>query len=123
MGTKLQPAKTIHLNKFQSQIHNQHMNKEITQNAGTGAICTRQLAWHTGFKSNAKLKTAGALLLLLFIAVLPSRAALLAYEGFGYSAGANLAGLNGGAGWNGGWVDVRDVGGITINAGNLIVGA
>lgn len=53
-----------------------------------------------------------------------AHAALLAYEGFGYSSvGTNLAGLNGGAGWNSGWVDVRNVGGVTVNAGNLIAGA
>ena len=99
------------------------MNKKITQNAGTGTTGTRQPAWHTGFQSNATLKTAAALLLPLIIAVLPARATLLGYEGYGYSTGANLAGLNGGAGWNGGWVDVRNVGGVTINAGNLVAGA
>lgn len=51
------------------------------------------------------------------------RAELLGYEGFSYSAGANLAGLNGGAGWYGGWVDVRDVRGVTVNPGNLVAGA
>jgi fructan beta-fructosidase len=75
------------------------------------------------FQSKATLKTAGALLLLLFIAVLPSRATLLGYEGFDYAVGVNLAGLNGGAGWNGAWVDVRNVGGVTINSGNLAAGA
>jgi fructan beta-fructosidase len=48
---------------------------------------------------------------------------LLAYEGFSYPAGANLAGLNGGTGWNGGWVDVAGGGGVTVNAGNLVAGA
>ncbi len=46
-------------------------------------------------------------------------AQLLLYEGFDYSAGANLAGLNGGTGWNGGWVDVGGTGGVTVNAGSL----
>jgi lysophospholipase L1-like esterase len=50
------------------------------------------------------------------------RAALLAYDGFGYTVGANLAGFNGGAGWNGSWMDVAGGGGITVATGNLTAG-
>ena len=47
---------------------------------------------------------------------------IFAYEGFNYPAGTNLAGLNGGTGWSGGWVDVAGNGGVTVGAGNLPAG-
>jgi len=47
---------------------------------------------------------------------------LLVYEGFDYVIGS-LAGQNGGAGWNGSWVDVGGGGGITVASGNLTAGA
>lgn len=58
---------------------------------------------------------------LFLIALMPSRASLLAYEGFRYAAGGNLAAMNGGAGWNGGWVNVN--GGGSVNDGNLLAGS
>lgn len=48
---------------------------------------------------------------------------LLAYEGFDYSSSVNLRGLNGGAGWNGGWVDVGSSGGGTVRSGSLAAAA
>jgi hypothetical protein len=53
---------------------------------------------------------------------LSAHAALLVYEEFDYPAGC-LAGQNGGAGWNGGWVDAGGAGGITVVSGNLTAGA
>lgn len=47
-------------------------------------------------------------------------ATILAYEGFNYSVGANLSGLNGGSGWNGGWIDVGGAGGATVGSAGLI---
>ena len=55
-----------------------------------------------------------------FLARLMAHASLLAYEGFNYPTGTSLASLNGGLGWNGGWVSVT--GGGTVNAGSLISG-
>jgi hypothetical protein len=52
---------------------------------------------------------------------LTAHADLLGYEGFNYPAGTSLASLNGGVGWNGGWVNVS--GGGTVNAGSLISGS
>ena len=75
------------------------------------------------FRAGTVLKMAGAVALLLPIATLPGRASLLAYEGFNYAAGSNLLSLNGGTGWNGGWVDVGGSGGGTVRAGNLTGGA
>ena len=60
--------------------------------------------------------------MLLLSALSPCRASLLAYEGFNYTTGANLLSLNGGTGWNGGWVDVGGTGGVTVHAGNLTGG-
>ena len=48
-------------------------------------------------------------------------AELLDYEGFNYPSGSNLGTLNGGIGWNGGWVNVN--GSSLVNAGNLIAGS
>ncbi|MGC3956502.1 MAG: immunoglobulin domain-containing protein [Verrucomicrobiota bacterium] len=56
------------------------------------------------------------------VSVLNTNNYLLCYEGFDYSAAANLAGLNGGAGWNGGWQDIGGSSGVSVNAGNLIAG-
>ena len=53
----------------------------------------------------------------------PASAQLLVYEGFNYASGAILAGLDGGTGWNGGWVDVGGAHGGTIGGGNLAGGA
>jgi len=59
---------------------------------------------------------------LLFLTLLsPGRAALLAYEGFGYVAGANLQSLNGGTGWNGGWVNLA--GDSSVTGGSLLAGS
>ena len=55
-----------------------------------------------------------------FLVQLAVRADLLGYEGFNYPAGTSLGSLNGGLGWNGGWVDVT--GGGTVNSGSLISG-
>ena len=41
--------------------------------------------------------------LLSCVLTAPVRAALIAYEGFGYAPGAPLNGQNGGTGWAGGW--------------------
>ena len=68
-------------------------------------------------KQNALMKA--KLLLVVCLTLLGQTAtwaALLAYEGFNYSAAPNLAGLNGGIGWNGGWVDVAGGGGVTVSA-------
>jgi fructan beta-fructosidase len=78
--------------------------------------------WAAAFRSNTALKVAGVSALLLLIVLLPCRASLLAYEGFSYPTGTNLLSLNGGTGWNGGWVDVGGAGGVTVHAGNLTGG-
>jgi hypothetical protein len=70
--------------------------------------------WAAAFRSNTALKVAGVSALLLLIVLLPCRASLLAYEGFSYPTGTNLLSLNGGTGWNGGWVDVGGAGGVTV---------
>jgi lysophospholipase L1-like esterase len=62
-------------------------------------------------------------LCLSFLGQSSARAVLLTYDGFDYTAGANLAGFNGGAGWNGAWVDVGGAGGISVASGNLTAGA
>jgi len=59
---------------------------------------------------------------LTLLGRLSTRATLLAYEGFDYPAGS-LTGQNGGAGWNGGWLDAGGAGGITVVSGNLTAGA
>src|ERR1039457_5386743 len=74
---------------------------------------------HSLIRNTLLLLTIG----LIVLASPLSRAQLLLYEGFNYSAGANLVGLNGGIGWNGCWVDVGGTGGVTIHAGNLTGGA
>lgn len=51
-----------------------------------------------------------------------TRAALLAYEGFNYSAGsANLTGLSGGFGWAGAWQGVNN-GSSSVQSSSLIAG-
>jgi len=57
------------------------------------------------------------------VSVINDASYLLSYEGFDYPSSANLLGLNGGAGWNGGWVDVGGGGGATINGSGLNAGA
>ncbi|HEU5068781.1 MAG TPA: immunoglobulin domain-containing protein [Verrucomicrobiae bacterium] len=64
---------------------------------------------------------AGAVLLLLWQTRAPAER--LVYEGLNDAgAGANLAGLNGGTGWNGGWQTVAGSGGVVV-AGSLVAGA
>jgi fructan beta-fructosidase len=54
---------------------------------------------------------------------LSSPAGLLGYEGFNYSASGtpSLGGLNGGIGWNAGWVNVAGGGGV-VSSDNLVLG-
>ncbi|HEV2434587.1 MAG TPA: LamG-like jellyroll fold domain-containing protein, partial [Verrucomicrobiae bacterium] len=49
-------------------------------------------------------------------------AGVLAYDGFGYTAGNILAGQNGGMGWSNGWVDVSGNASESVNSGSLIAG-
>lgn len=46
-------------------------------------------------------------------------AGLLAYEGFDYPSGSNIAGEAGGFGWSNGWVDVSGTSGESVNGGSL----
>ncbi|MGC3956503.1 MAG: immunoglobulin domain-containing protein [Verrucomicrobiota bacterium] len=48
-----------------------------------------------------------------------SPAGILAYDGFNYTAGGNLAVQSGGFGWSNAWVDVGGGGGVTVQSGNL----
>ncbi len=52
-----------------------------------------------------------------------AHASLMAYEGFNYGTGsANLTGLSGGFGWNGGWQGVNN-GASSVQSGSLAAGA
>ncbi|MDR3459655.1 MAG: autotransporter-associated beta strand repeat-containing protein [Verrucomicrobiae bacterium] len=47
---------------------------------------------------------------------------VLGYESFPYPAGASLASLNGGYGWNGGWQAIANAGALGVNGGSLVAG-
>src|ERR1700744_732382 len=77
--------------------------KPINQNTGLPAALTRRWGRSEVFPSNTVVKTTMASLALLFTALVPAHATLLAYEGFNYSAGSNLSGQSGGFGWGNIW--------------------
>ncbi len=69
-----------------------------------------------------KLSRHAATVFALFIGMncgLSATAGSLAYEGFDYPAGANIAGMNGGYGWSNAWIDVSATANDSVNSGSL----
>lgn len=77
---------------------------------------------HPARTAAARFAAVASLAGVFFITTQVSRAAVLAYEGFNYGAGANLTGQNGGFGWNGAWQGVVN-GSSTVQSGSLAAGA
>jgi len=108
-------AETLHKTNKQTRPMKQQSND---RKVGPWTASSWRPIWAAPFQSSARWKAA-SILVLLVMTFVPCRAALLAYEGFDYTAGGDLMGLSGGAGWSGGWQAVQGGAGVLINTGSL----